>query len=171
MSPDARDALKAKVTEYGVLIQAEHQSSQARIRALQNRMFNEIPVEQWQTAATALDAILGKNGVIHVAETNFHIGSAGIVNTGEISGSVTGHSQLKNAVQDDVSLTDDQRADGLSIASDLEAEAKKPKDAWNLSKIRNGIAALKTLGAGAQTILSLYQTVHPFIAAYFNLPL
>ena len=188
MSPDARDALKAKVTEYGVLIQAEHQSSQARIRALQNRMFNEIPVEQWQTAATALDAILGKNGVIHVAETNFHIGSAGIVNTGEISGSVTGHSQLinvnenaqallaaltqfKNAVQDDGSLTDDQRADGLSIASDLEAEAKKPKDAWNLSKIRNGIAALKTLGAGAQTILSLYQTVHPFIAAYFNLPL
>jgi|ERR1039458_555965 hypothetical protein len=187
MSPGAQDALKSKVIEYGFLIQAEQQSSQARIRALQNRMLSEIQVEQWQTATTALDAILGKNGVIHVTETNFNIGSAGIISTGEISGSAVGHSQLinvnenaqailqafaqfKDAVKNDTSLTDDQRVDSLSIASDLEEEAKKPNGTWNLSKIRNGIAALKTLGAGAQTILSLYQTLHPLIAAYFNLP-
>jgi hypothetical protein len=187
MPPSAQDALKAKVIEYGVLIQAEQQSSQARIRALQNRMLGEIQVEQWQTATTALDAILGKNGVIHVVETTFNIGSAGIVSTGEISGSAVGHSQLinvnqkaqdllqafaqfKNAVQIDASLTDEQRTDSLAIASDLEEEAKKPEGAWNLSKIRNGVGALKTLGAAAQTIFNLYQTLHPLIAAFFNLP-
>lgn len=187
MSPTVQDALKAKVIEYGFLIQAEQQSSQSRIRVLQNRLLSEIPMEHWQTATTALDAILGKNGVIHVAETTFNIGSAGIVSTGEISGTAVGHSQLinvnenaqallqafaqfKDAVQNDKSLTDDQRTDSLSIASDLEEEAKKPKGTWNLSRIRNGIAALKTLGAGAQTILNLYQSLHPLIAAHFNLP-
>ena len=53
--------------------------------------------------------------------------------------------------------------------SDTE-EAKKRKGPGNLSKIRNGIPALKTLGMGAHTILNPYQTLNPPIAAHFNLP-
>jgi hypothetical protein len=78
--------------------------------------------------------------------------------------------QFRNAIQNDKSLNEEQRADSLSVAADLEEEAKKPSGSWNLSKIRNGIAALKTLGSGAQTIYNLYQSLHPFLAAHFNLP-
>jgi hypothetical protein len=150
-------------------------------------MLSEISIEDWPTATTALDAILGKDGIIQVSETNYRIENVGIVNTGEMSGTVTGNSQQNNAnenaqaliqafsefrntIKTDSSLTEDERADSLSIADDLEGEAKKPKDSWNLSKIRNGIAALKTLGTGAQVIYKLYQGLHPLIAAHFNLP-
>jgi hypothetical protein len=187
MPPNAEDELKAKVIEYAVLIQVEQRSGHDRIRTLQNRMLSEISIDQWPKATTALDAILGKDGIIHVSETNYHFENVGVANTGEMSGTVAGNSQqinvnenaqallqaftqFRNAIQNDKSLNEEQRADSLSVAADLEEEAKKPSGSWNLSKIRNGIAALKTLGSGAQTIYNLYQSLHPFLAAHFNLP-
>ncbi|WP_420237766.1 hypothetical protein ACOBR2_19575 [Telmatobacter bradus] len=188
MPPLSEIALKNKVLEYAAIIQAEQQAEQCRIRALQNKMLEGIPVEQWPMASTALDAILGKAGVIHMSGNHYHFENVGVANTGEITGNVAGNSQrtdasesaqallqafsqFKLAVQNDKALTVEQREDAIAATSELETEVKKPQGTWSMSKIRNGIAALKTLGAGAQTLYGVYQELHPLIAAHFNLPM
>jgi hypothetical protein len=160
------------------------QEHQNQIRELQNQMFHKMPTEQWAFASAALDAILGKNRIIHMSENRFE--NVGVANTGDISGNVTGNANqtninqdaqallsafanFKQKVLDDPSLPPTQREDAIGATNDLEAEAKKPRDTWNMSKVRNSVAALGALASGAKAIHSLYETLYPLIAAHFHL--
>jgi len=121
-----------------------------------------------------------------MSQSNYKFENVGIANTGDISGTVTGNSQqtninenardlfaafanFKNTIQGDSTLTPEQREDSVSAVNELEAEARKPESSWNMSKVRNGVSALKTLAAGAEGIHSLYETLHPLLISVFHL--
>ena len=170
--------LRIRVLKYAGRIGEKHD----HIRALQMEMLSEIPLGQWAEATTALDAVLGQKGIIHVSN-NFN--NVGVANTGKIVGEVTGTAQHTEGLSadeligalsafraglDQAEISTEQREDALAAIDDLEAEAKKPKDKWNLSKVRNGVAALVQIGQGVHIVYELYQKVHPFLAAHFGLP-
>jgi hypothetical protein len=167
---------------------AEIRGQEHRIRALQDEMHSKIPLTQWVQATTALDAILGREKVIHVAEIHNSFENVGVANTGSMAGSIAGHSQeinlnqggqelieallrFKQSIEHDQSLSADQRSDAIAASSELELEVRKPEGACNMSRVRNGVAALKTLASGAGAIHSLYDAVHPLLMAHFHLPM
>ena len=157
-----------------------------QIRALQSNMLDQIPLEQWALASSALDAILGKNRIIHMAESNT-FSNVGVANTGQMSGTITGTGQLvqvnetakellaalenfKKGVTAAADLTSEEREDALGAVTDLEEQAAKPSDGRVMSKVRNAVAALKVLASGTTVIHGLYEQVHPFLLAHFRLP-
>ncbi len=157
-----------------------------RIRALQNEMLDQVPLEQWPVAMAALDAILGKNRIIHMAENN-NFSNVGVANTGQMSGTITGSSQhvelnenakelfaafehFKKEITAAPTLTTEQREDALGAVSELEEQANKPAEGRIMSKVRNAVAALKTLSSGTTAIHGLYEQVHPLLLAHFHLP-
>lgn len=157
-----------------------------QIRALQNTMLDDIPIEQWPVAIAALDALLGKNRIIHMAE-NTTFSNVGVANTGQMSGTVTGTGQhiqvnetakeliaalkhFKECIASAADLTADEREDALGAVGELEEQASKPQEGRVMSKVRNAVAALKTLSSGTTAIQALYEQVHPFLLAHFHLP-
>ena len=154
------------------------------IRTCQDEMLDIVPLEQWPLAMGALDAILGKSRIIHMAENNFL--NVGVANTGEMSGIITGNSQhievnesakellqafggFKEAISTSTGLSTEQKEDALSAAADLEEQATKPEGGRAMSKVRNAVAALKTLASGTEAIHTLYDQIHPLLAAHFHL--
>jgi len=147
-----------------------------RIRALQDSMLDQIPLEQWPLASSALDAILGKNRIIHMAESNT-FSNVGVANTGQMSGTITGTGQhvqvnettkellaaldqFKKGLAGASDLTSEEREDALGAVNELEEQAAKPSDGRVMSKVRNAVAALKTLSSGTAVIHGLYEQVH-----------
>lgn len=154
------------------------------IRRSQDEMLEAIPIGQWALALGALDAILGKGNIIHMAENNFN--NVGVANTGEMTGTIAGSSQhvevnqsakelfqafetFKKAVSTNTDLSAEQKEDALSAASELEEQAAKPEEGRAMSKVRNAVIALKTLASGTQAVHALYDQIHPLLAAHFHL--
>ena len=157
-----------------------------QIRILQDKMLDQIPLEQWSIALTALDALLGKNRIIHMSETTNNFENVGVANTGRMNGTITGNSQhielgestkqlltafekFKQEIQSSASLSTEQREDALSAATELEVEATKPEEGRAMSKVRNAVAALKAVASGTEAVHKLYEQVHPFIMSHFHL--
>ena len=154
------------------------------IRQSQDEMLAAVPMDQWALALGALDAILGKGNIIHMAENNFN--NVGVANTGDMTGTITGNSQhiemnqsagelfqafesFKKAINTSTDLSAEQKEDVLSAASDLEEQAAKPEEGRAMSRVRNAVTTLKTLASGTQALHTLYEQVHPFVAAHFHL--
>jgi hypothetical protein len=154
------------------------------IRKSQDEMLAAVPMGQWAVALGALDAILGKGNIIHMAENNFN--NVGVANTGEMTGTITGNSQyiqvnqsateflqafesFKRAVSTTTDLSAEQKEDVLSAASVLEEQAAKPEESRAISKVRNAVTALKALAHGTQALHTLYDQIHPLVAAHFHL--
>ncbi len=121
-----------------------------------------------------------------MAESNT-FSNVGIANTGQMSGTITGTGQhvqvnetakellaaLKNfrkGVTAAADLTSEEREDALGAVTDLEEQATKPLERRVMSKVRNAVAALKTLSTGTTAIHGLYEQVHPFLLTHFHLP-
>jgi hypothetical protein len=176
------NSLRTKVVEYGEAIK-QHA---AQTRMLQEKMLKEIPLEQWALATAALDAWLERNRGLQMVNNTLKFKDVGIANTGYMSGTNKGINNVttlnangqpllealnrfKRSIKDDSLLSNDQKDDALTAADALKAEAKKPEKSWNMSKIRNGIAALKMLGSCAHTLIKSYEEIHPLIADHFHL--
>ena len=121
-----------------------------------------------------------------MAESNT-FSNVGVANTGQMSGTITGtgqHIQLNETAKelltalkqfrDNIAaaadLTSDEREDALGAVTELEEQASKPQEGRVMSKVRNAVAALKTLSSGTAAIHGLYEQVHPFLLAHFHLP-
>jgi len=121
-----------------------------------------------------------------MAENN-NFSNVGVANTGQMTGSITGNSQhiqvnenakdlfaafehFKKEIAASSSLTTEQREDAFGAVSELEDQANKPGESRIMSKVRNAVAALKTLSSGTAAIHGLYEQVHPLLLSHFHLP-